>query len=75
MSKIKTRKKYYREEYNSTHTSGFIKGEILNVIHRQGCHHIVVAAQHVIIGYPTDLPKLSVVVNINQVPSNLYFRR
>ena len=41
----------------------------------RGCLQIVVAAQHAIIGYATDLPKLSVVVNNNLVPANHYFRR
>ena len=47
----------------------------MDVIHRRGCLQIVVAALHAIIGYPTDLPKLLVVVNNNLVPAKLYFRR
>ena len=74
-SKIEAQKRYYREEYHNTHTSDFIKKEILDVIHKRGCLQIVVAALHAIIRYPTDLPKFSVVVNNNLVPANLYFRR
>ena len=74
-SKIQTRKRYYRDEYNNTHTSDFIKKEILDVIHRRSCFHIVVAALHAIIGNPTDVPKVSVVVNNNLVPVNFKFRR
>ena len=44
---------------------------MLDVIYRRGC---LVASLHAIIGYPTDLPRLSVVVNNNLVPANLYFR-
>ena len=43
-SKIQIRKRYYREEYNNTHASDFIKQEILDVIHRRGCLQIVIAA-------------------------------
>ena len=74
-SKIQTRKQYYQEEYHNTHTSDFIKKEILDVIHRRGCLQIVVAALHAIIRYPTDVPKFSVVVNNNLVRANLCFRR
>ena len=74
-SKIQTRKGYYREEYNNTHTSDFIKKEILDVIHRRGCLQIVIAALHATMRYPTDLPKFSVVVNNNLVPVNRCFRR
>ena len=44
-------------------------------MHKRGCLHIVIAALHAIIQYPTDLLKFSVVVNNNLVPANLYFRR
>ena len=63
------------EKNTTTHTSDFIKKKILEVIHRRGCLQIVVAALHAIIGYPTDVPKLSVVVDNNLIPPNLYFRR
>ena len=52
-----------------------MKKEILDVIHGRGCLHIIVVSLHAIIRYPADLPKLSVVVNNNLVPANLYFRR
>ena len=74
-SKIQTRKRYCSEEYHNTHTSDFIKKGILDVIHTRGCLQIVVAALHAIIRYPTDVPKFSVVVNNNLIPTNLYFRR
>ena len=74
-SKIQTRNRYYREEYNNTHTSYFIKKKILDAIHRRACLQIVIAALHAIIRYPTDLPKFSVVVNNNLVPANLHFSR
>ena len=51
-----------------------MKKENVDVIHRRGCLQIVVAAQLAIIGYPTDLPKLSVVVNNNLVLANVCFR-